>query len=84
MTRRERRELLSSLQLLLEYAKDELEAVRLNAAATLVDNAMILIDRELTWPKSNASPSSSAVVVPFGKPRLVVHRRAADETIGRS
>jgi hypothetical protein len=71
MTKRERRELLSSLQVLLEYAKDELEAAGLYAAATHVDNAMTLVDRELAGPKSKAS--SPALIVPFGKPRLVVH-----------
>ncbi len=71
-----RQDTLASLQLLLEYARDELNTVGLRDAATLADDAIVIIrgDLESAEPEAGAKPPEPPV--PLGKPRLVFNRRS--------
>jgi hypothetical protein len=73
-----RRETLASLELLLEYARDELRAVGLPAAARLAGDAMAIVREEL---KSAGPPEELRLperLPPVRKPHLVFTRRTGD------
>jgi hypothetical protein len=77
-----RQDTLASLQLLLEYARDELNTVGLRDAATLADDAVAIVraDLETAEPEKGATPPEPPV--PLGKPRLVFNRRSGGGTRG--
>lgn len=77
-----RQETLASLQLLLEYARDELSAVGLRAAATLADDAMVIVQSQLRSVEPSGAPKASVRTAPFGKLHLVSTRRTSDRTRG--
>ena len=77
-----RQETLASLQLLLEYARDELDAVGLPGAATLAADAMALVRAELDPAKPPRAPRPRPRGTPAGTLHLVFSRGAGDRTRG--
>jgi hypothetical protein len=70
---------LAGLQLLLEYARDELDVLELHAAASHADEAMAIVRAELDPSHAADAPSRGG---PLPKPRLVFTRRTADRSHG--
>lgn len=73
-----RRETLASLELLLEYARDELNTVGLPAAAALAGDALAMVRDELKSAAPAEELSLPERVPPVRKPHLVFTRRTGD------
>jgi len=78
-----RQETLASLQLLLEYARDELGTVGLPAAAALAGDAMAIVRAELDLAKPPRPSRLRRRGAPAGALHLVFTRGAGDQTSGR-
>jgi hypothetical protein len=70
---------LAGLQLLLEYARDELDVLGLRSAASHAEDAMAIVRAELSPPHASGAPGGRALLP---RPRLVFTRRTADRSHG--
>jgi hypothetical protein len=76
-----RRARLTGLQQLLDYARDELEAVGLPGAAKLLAAAAISIESEIAADGQHAKSKARSMLQGLDKPRLVFDR-GTPEKIG--
>lgn len=73
------RDTFAGLQMVLEYAVDELNAVGLHAAAKLVADAMIFVEHELEADRSGARPKAPVSRSRAAGPQLVFDRTSAEK-----